>query len=117
MEKEEVRFAMRITNGRRTVVEPAQNHNREISPGSEKPSISVITPVYNEEESLPLLYQRLLEVLEQLDATWELIFVDDGSRDGSLEVLKGLCRRDPRVKVVQFRRNFGNTPAMAAVFD
>ncbi len=64
-----------------------------------------------------MLYQRLLEALEQLDEPWELIFVDDGSRDESFDVLKALCHRDPRVKAIQFRRNFGQTSALAAGFD
>ena len=64
-----------------------------------------------------MLYQRLLEELEQLDEPWELIFVDDGSRDGSFDVLKAFCHRDPRVKVIQLRRNFGQTSALAAGFD
>ena len=108
---------MGIVNGHRTMKKGGQEQNRSINLGGEKPSISVITPVYNEEESLPVLYQRLLEALEQLDEPWELIFVDDGSRDGSFEVLTAFCHRDPRVTAVQFRRNFGQTSALAAGFD
>ena len=104
-------------NARLTKKEPSRYRKGKISPGVGKPAISVITPVYNEEENLPLLFQRLLAVLEELEYTWELIFVDDGSQDGSFDVLKTICRREPRVKVVKLRRNFGQTSALAAGFD
>jgi glycosyltransferase involved in cell wall biosynthesis len=80
-------------------------------------SISVVIPVYNERENVPLLYGRLLEVLETLHRDWEILFVDDGSRDGTDEELARLAARDHRVKVVQFRRNFGQTAAMEAGFQ
>jgi len=79
--------------------------------------VSVVIPVYNEEDNLPELYQRLTEAMDALELEWEVIFTDDGSRDGSLNVLEGLAEKDPRVKVLAFRRNFGQTAAMAAGFD
>lgn len=76
--------------------------------------ISITVPVFNEVENLPLLYEALIRVLEPLEHSWEMIFVNDGSRDGSSEVLDRLAQKDPRVKVVHFRRNFGQTAAMMA---
>lgn len=79
--------------------------------------ISVVIPIYNEEESIPPLYQALTAALEKIGKTYEIIFVDDGSSDGSYAALCRLADADKRVKVIQFRRNFGQTAAMAAGFD
>jgi glycosyltransferase involved in cell wall biosynthesis len=80
--------------------------------------LSVISPVYNEEENLPLLYQEVSKALAPLDFYWELILVDDGSKDSSLDVLESLALRDPEhVRVVALRRNFGQTAAIAAGID
>ena len=79
--------------------------------------LSVVIPVYNEAENLPVLYEELTAVLPSLAAQYELIFVDDGSRDASYQVLRELHSADERVKVVHFRRNFGQTAAFAAGFD
>ncbi len=88
------------------------------APGSdERIALSVVIPVYNEEESLPALYEALQEGLGGLEEPWEVVLVDDGSRDGSFAVLKDLHARDPRFRVIRFRRNFGQTAAMAAGFD
>jgi len=82
------------------------------------PELSIITPVYNEEENLPLLYDAIQQVLKPIGKTWELIFVDDGSRDKSLDVLETLVKKDPKhVRVVVFRRNFGQTAAITAGVD
>ncbi len=78
--------------------------------------ISVVIPLYNEEESLPELHRRLSEVLPGAGSC-EIIFVDDGSTDGSLGVLERLFREDPRVVVVSFRRNRGKSAALAAGFE
>jgi glycosyltransferase involved in cell wall biosynthesis len=78
--------------------------------------VSVIIPVYNEEENLALLYQEMKPVLEGLNKSFEIIFVDDGSRDGSSRVLAGLNKADARCRVIRFRRNFGQTAAMSAGF-
>ena len=79
--------------------------------------ISIVIPLYNEEESIPYLYDELKEVLEGLDRSFEVVIVDDGSSDRSFEVLKDLHQKDGRFKVVSFRRNFGQTAAMQAGFD
>ncbi len=84
-------------------------------------ALSVVVPIYNEEESIPPLYERLTEVLAQGPAryseSYEVILVDDGSRDRSFEACTALQARDSRVRVVQFRRNFGKTAALHAGFS
>jgi len=76
--------------------------------------ISVVVPVYNEEESLEVLYDEVAAVMQRLGRSWEIIFVDDGSTDKSFRVLERLADRDPRVVAIQLRRNFGQTAAIAA---
>ncbi len=78
--------------------------------------ISIVIPVYNEAESLELLYQLLGDVLKQTGQSYELIFVEDGSTDNSFEVLEALHSLDRRVQIVQFRRNFGKSAALSAGF-
>jgi glycosyltransferase involved in cell wall biosynthesis len=88
------------------------------APASADPvDISVVIPIYNEEESIPPLYQALTAALEKIGRSYEIILVDDGSRDGSYAALCRVAEADKRVKVIQFRRNFGQTAAMAAGFD
>ena len=80
--------------------------------------LSLIVPVYNEEENLPLLFDSIQQVMHSLKKTWELVFVDDGSSDKSLDVLRSLVKSDPQhTRVVAFRRNFGQTAAIAAGID
>lgn len=80
--------------------------------------LSVIVPVYNEEESLPLLHQALHQALDSLNMTWEVVYVDDGSQDRSPGILEELADRDPmHVVAVLLRRNFGQTAAIAAGID
>jgi glycosyltransferase involved in cell wall biosynthesis len=80
--------------------------------------LSLVVPVFNEEQNLPLLFDAIHKVMDALDQAWELILVDDGSRDNSLVVLNELVVKDPRhVRVVVFRRNFGQTAAIAAGID
>jgi glycosyltransferase involved in cell wall biosynthesis len=81
------------------------------------PFLSVVVPIYNEEESIPHLYQRLSASLERYGRPYEIIAVDDGSRDRSFSLLGDLARQDPHLIVVRFRRNFGQTAAFAAGFD
>lgn len=88
-----------------------------VGSGPDTDSLSVIIPVFNEEDSLEELYSGLVSTLDQLDRTWEIVFIDDGSSDRSYSVLKEIHRGDGRVRVIQFRRNFGQTAAMAAGFD
>ncbi|OGO05669.1 MAG: glycosyl transferase [Chloroflexi bacterium RBG_13_56_8] len=82
-----------------------------------KPSFSVVIPVYNEAKNLVDLYEALQDALGELDEVSEFILVDDGSTDGSYEILKELHQRDPRIRVIRLRRNFGQTAAFAAGFD
>jgi len=80
--------------------------------------LSLVVPVYNEKENLPLLMDAIYASMSQLDKEWEVVLVDDGSKDGSLEVLTGIAEKDPKhVRVVVFRRNFGQTAAIAAGID
>lgn len=79
--------------------------------------LTVVLPIYNEVENIPLLHQELLPVLEKLNRSFEVICIDDGSTDGSFEALKALREMDKRVRVVRFRRNFGQTAAFAAGFE
>ncbi len=80
--------------------------------------LTLIIPVYNEKDSLQLLYESVTQVLNPLGLTWEVIFVDDGSRDESLTVLRQIATNDmAHVRVVSFRRNFGQTAAIAAGID
>jgi len=77
-------------------------------------SLSIIIPVYNEEENLLELYGRLITVLPSLPQQWEIFFIDDGSRDRSFSILKEIALKDSRVKVLRFMRNYGQTAAIAA---
>ena len=80
--------------------------------------LSIIVPVYNEEETIPLLYQAVIEAMQPVTKTWELILVDDGSQDQSFQKLLDLSKQDPvHVRVVGLRRNFGQTAAIAAGID
>jgi len=79
--------------------------------------ISITVPVFNEQESLPQLYSKVRDVLSGLGRPWELILVDDGSRDGSGQIMDQLAASDPRIKVIHLRRNYGQTAAMMAGFD
>ena len=80
--------------------------------------LSIVFPVYNEVESLPLLHKAVHEALKDMQRSWEVIYVNDGSKDGSDKVLDALAVEDPaHVCVVQFRRNFGQTTAIAAGID
>ncbi len=90
---------------------------QEQTVNTQRPEISVVIPLYNEEESIPELYRSLTEALEALGRPYEIIIVDDGSTDGSFPLLRQLAAEDERLKVVRLRRNFGQTAAFAAGFD
>lgn len=79
--------------------------------------LSLIIPIYNEEGSLLILYDRIVKVMDKIQQPWELILINDGSTDGSKEILNGLADKDERTKVIHFRRNFGQTAAMMAGID
>ncbi|AFY28984.1 glycosyltransferase family 2 protein [Cyanobium gracile] len=84
---------------------------------AESASLSVVVPLYNEEASVPLLVEQLLAALRPLGRPFELVLVDDGSRDGTQAVLRDLAGRVPELVAVLLRRNYGQTAAMAAGFD
>jgi glycosyltransferase involved in cell wall biosynthesis len=79
--------------------------------------ISITIPIYNEHGAIEALFAKIKEVMDRLGQPYEVIFVNDGSTDGSASMLDGLAARNPEAKVVHFRRNFGQTAAMMAGFD
>ncbi|MDQ2999109.1 MAG: glycosyltransferase family 2 protein, partial [Chloroflexota bacterium] len=81
------------------------------------PELSVVMPVFNEEDNLPSLHQRLTTVLRQTGLSYEIVFVDDGSRDESLSLLRALAADDLHVLVVELARNFGHQVAISAGLD
>ena len=81
------------------------------------PRLSIVVPVYNEEESLANLHRDLIAALETLAEPFEILYVDDGSRDASFALLSEFAQTDERVKAIRFRRNFGQTAAMTAGMD
>jgi glycosyltransferase involved in cell wall biosynthesis len=83
-----------------------------------KPLVSIIAPVYNEDEAIAELHRRVRAAADGLPSyLFEMVYVDDGSTDRTLEVLKGLRAADPRIRIVELRRNFGQTPALSAGLD
>lgn len=94
------------------LVEPIKAEQRE-----ERLAFSIVIPVYDEEQSLPLLYEQLTTQLQKLGQSYEIIFIDDGSRDNSFKVIEELHQQDAAVKAIRFRRNFGKTPALMAGFQ
>jgi len=81
------------------------------------PTVSIIAPIFNEFESLPELYRRIHETMQQTGDSWELILVDDGSSDGSTDRIRELAKADDRVRPVIFARNFGHQIAVTAGLD
>jgi glycosyltransferase involved in cell wall biosynthesis len=84
---------------------------------SDSLKLSVVIPVFNEEGNLEVLHREIKETCDALGRSYEVIFVDDGSRDGSFRVLSSLQKKDRRVKVLRLRKNFGQTAALSAGFD
>jgi glycosyltransferase involved in cell wall biosynthesis len=82
----------------------------------EAPHLSVVVPVFDEAESLPELHRQLAAALAAMGRSWEVIYVDDGSRDGSDQTIAELATREPRVRGLSFRRNFGKSAALAVGF-
>lgn len=78
---------------------------------------SLVVPAHNEEESLPILHKQVVDVMERLPGEFEIIVIDDGSTDKTFEVLKTLQAKDGRVKIIRFRRSFGQTAGWSAGFD
>src|SRR4030095_10875112 len=88
----------------------------QLAPSSSA-DLSVIVPAYNEKDNVPVLYEKLVAALAKLDRRYEIIFVDDGSMDGTGAVLDTIADRDPSVKVIHLVRNFGQTAAFSAGID
>ena len=82
-----------------------------------KETLSILIPVFNEEENILPLYEGLTKALQKTGRAYEILFVDDGSSDGSLEVLVDLSKKNPNVRVISFSRNFGQTAALSAGID
>jgi glycosyltransferase involved in cell wall biosynthesis len=82
-----------------------------------KETLSILIPIFNEEESISPLYDRLITALKKTGRPHEVIFIDDGSSDSSLEILLDISKKNPNVKVISFSRNFGQTAALSAGID
>lgn len=82
-----------------------------------KPTYSVVVPIYNEIEVLPVLVERLTKVMDQTGEPWEVVMIDDGSKDGSSEKMREFCQTDPRFRSIFFARNFGHQIAVTAGMD
>jgi dolichol-phosphate mannosyltransferase len=82
-----------------------------------KPTLSVVAPIYNESATLPEFYRRVRQVLDSMHESWELVLVDDGSKDESANMIRELAVKDPRVRPVIFARNFGHQVAVTAGLD
>src|SRR5688500_3786751 len=85
--------------------------------GSSMPRVSVVLPIYRTAQYLPELHRRLVATLEPLCDDFELIMVDDGSPDGSWDIIRKLAAADPRIKALCLSRNFGQHPAISAGFE
>ncbi|GAB4547645.1 MAG: glycosyltransferase family 2 protein [Anaerolineae bacterium] len=96
-----------------------QAHSMQVETQSDSvtPVFSVVAPVYNEGQGLPEFFSRISRVMDDLGETWELVLVNDGSRDNSLEVMRQLAEQDARVKVIDFARNFGHQIAVTCGMD
>jgi polyisoprenyl-phosphate glycosyltransferase len=81
------------------------------------PQLSVIIPVHNESANIAPLCERLLPILSRITSAWEVVFVDDGSRDDTLDIIRGVSRTEPRIGAISFSRNFGKEIAIAAGLD
>jgi glycosyltransferase involved in cell wall biosynthesis len=89
----------------------------ELTHNVENPALTITVPIYNEVESIRPLYDKVCAAMENIGMSWELVFVDDGSRDGSSALLDVIATKDARVAVVHFPRNYGQTAAMMAGMD
>ena len=88
-----------------------------MSLATQRDTLSVIIPIYNELGSVKPLYEKLDSVLKDLNWDYEVLFVDDGSTDGTREILKQIAEKDPHIKLIFFSRNYGQTAAMSAGFQ
>ena len=78
---------------------------------------SIIAPIFNEIENLPVLYQRITEIMDQTNEPWELLMIDDGSTDGSTDYIRTIAQNDSRIRPIIFARNFGHQIAVTAGLD
>ena len=83
----------------------------------EKPMLSIVVPVYNEEENVRPLFGKIQAVCETIGDAYEVLFIDDGSEDETFNVLSELCKQEPQLVVIRFQKNAGQTAAMAAGFE
>jgi glycosyltransferase involved in cell wall biosynthesis len=111
--------AQRGTPQPRPPRQPQQRNQRNPQPQQQQQwaDISVVIPLYNEEESLKELNQQLRSTLGRMNVRYEIIFIDDGSTDRSFQVLREIKRNDRHLKLIRFRRNFGKSAALAVGFD
>ena len=79
--------------------------------------LSVIVPLYNEEDCVTPLYEAIAKAVDTMEIDYEMLFVDDGSKDNTVAVASQLAAKDKRLRIIKFRRNYGQTPAMAAGID
>jgi glycosyltransferase involved in cell wall biosynthesis len=86
-------------------------------PSTIRPTLSVVAPVFNEAATVPVFYERVVAVMESIGRDFEIVLVDDGSDDNSLQVMLGLRERDPRVRLIALSRNFGHQSAITAGMD
>jgi glycosyltransferase involved in cell wall biosynthesis len=89
----------------------------EIQHKTVSPELSIIVPIYNEEKNVEPLAESVEKAMSSVGKSWELIFVDDGSTDGTFETLRAICGKQKSVRLIRLRRNFGQTPAMSAGVD
>jgi polyisoprenyl-phosphate glycosyltransferase len=96
-----------------------QTAHKLVQSNSTQPPVtfSIVAPVFNEEETLPHFYERVIAVMDSLGEPFELLFVNDGSRDGSFRIMQELHDKDPRVHAINFSRNFGHQVAISAGLD
>jgi glycosyltransferase involved in cell wall biosynthesis len=92
-------------------------HEAQMNTSNPTLDLSIVLPVYNEEGSLPSLISELTDALQELGSSYEIVAVDDGSSDDSVAVLRRLQEQEPHLRIIQFRRNFGQTAAFTAGFD
>lgn len=111
------RLAHALNGNGRKAVSCATDPEIQVPESARGPELSAVIPVYNEAENIPTLYRRLTAVLNTESVPYEVVFVDDGSTDGSPALLQGLASDDPRVVVVELARNFGHQVAISAGLD
>src|ERR1041384_8574407 len=78
---------------------------------------SIVVPLYNEQDNVRTLYVRIVDAMMDVEGTYEIVFVDDGSRDNTFNVVSEICDSDSRVAVIRLRKNFGQTAGLKAAFD